>query len=123
PGDICSSEAKGGYLLFHLGSDEPPREVGGQRVCVCVCVCVCACVRSCVCVCVCVVVLGEVCVCVSMSVYIYVRRSEEHTSELQSHLNLVCRLFFQTKTRCLAACAAHPLSLGPCRGRRLAEHV
>src|SRR4030066_2354928 len=24
-------------------------------------------------------------------------RSEEHTSELQSHLNLVCRLLFETK--------------------------
>src|SRR4029434_8507904 len=36
---------------------------------VCVCVCVCVCVYVCLCV-----------------------RSEEHTSELQSHLNLVCRL-------------------------------
>src|SRR5260370_11133916 len=26
-------------------------------------------------------------------------RSEEHTSELQSHLNLVCRLLLETKTR------------------------
>src|SRR4029434_11327262 len=26
-------------------------------------------------------------------------RSEEHTSELQSHLNLVCRLLLATKTR------------------------
>src|SRR5260370_26531503 len=28
----------------------------------------------------------------------YVRRSEEHTSELQSHLNLVCRLLLEKKT-------------------------
>src|SRR5260370_17496234 len=27
-----------------------------------------------------------------------VRRSEEHTSELQSHLNLVCRLLLEKKT-------------------------
>src|SRR5260370_9156991 len=27
------------------------------------------------------------------------RRSEEHTSELQSHLNLVCRLLLEKKTR------------------------
>src|SRR4029434_5370238 len=51
---------------------------------VCVCVCVCGgnsvCVGVCVCVC--------VCVCV---------RSEEHTSELQSHLNLVCRLLREKK--------------------------
>src|SRR4029434_11322103 len=37
---------------------------------VCVCLCVCACVRA---------------------------RSEEHTSELQSHLNLVCRLLLEKK--------------------------
>src|SRR4029434_11324271 len=39
-------------------------------VCMCVCVCVCVCVRP---------------------------RSEEHTSELQSHLNLVCRLLLEKK--------------------------
>src|SRR5260370_21100879 len=27
-------------------------------------------------------------------------RSEEHTSELQSHLNLVCRLLLEKKKRC-----------------------
>src|SRR4029077_2225875 len=27
-----------------------------------------------------------------------IRRSEEHTSELQSHLNLVCRLLLEKKT-------------------------
>src|SRR4029434_8181657 len=37
-------------------------------MCVCECVCVCVCVRS-----------------------------EEHTSELQSHLNLVCRLLLEIK--------------------------
>src|SRR5882762_11166791 len=39
------------------------------------------------------------------------RRSEEHTSELQSHLNLVCRLLLekkkkQTKQTCIAACSS-----------------
>src|SRR5260370_10070604 len=29
-------------------------------------------------------------------------RSEEHTSELQSHLNLVCRLLLEKKKRCHA---------------------
>src|SRR5207237_7466145 len=28
-------------------------------------------------------------------------RSEEHTSELQSHLNLVCRLLLEKKQKCL----------------------
>src|SRR5260370_14848693 len=30
-------------------------------------------------------------------VYQYIERSEEHTSELQSHLNLVCRLLIEKK--------------------------
>src|SRR5260370_21024616 len=30
-----------------------------------------------------------------------IRRSEEHTSELQSHLNLVCRLLLEKKTKAL----------------------
>src|SRR4029434_3146188 len=42
------------------------------------CMCVCVCMSVCVCVCV---------------------RSEEHTSELQSHLNLVCRLLLEKKKR------------------------
>src|SRR5260370_17251727 len=36
------------------------------------------------------------------------RRSEEHTSELQSHLNLVCRLLLEKKK-----CNAHTLCLHP----------
>src|SRR4029434_11357848 len=43
--------------------------------------CVCFCLSLCVCVCVCV-----------MEGFL---RSEEHTSELQSHLNLVCRLLLE----------------------------
>src|SRR5260370_15263689 len=31
-------------------------------------------------------------------------RSEEHTSELQSHLNLVCRLLLEKKKICLVKC-------------------
>src|SRR4029434_997774 len=38
-----------------------------------------------------------VCVCVRMYLSLCVR-SEEHTSELQSHLNLVCRLLLVNKT-------------------------
>src|SRR5260370_26831392 len=34
------------------------------------------------------------------------RRSEEHTSELQSHLNLVCRLLLEKKKRDVACTAA-----------------
>src|SRR4029434_5057969 len=45
-------------------------------MCFCLCVCVCVCVRS-----------------------------EEHTSELQSHLNLVCRLLLEKKTAALCAWA------------------
>src|SRR4029434_647598 len=32
------------------------------------------------------------------------RRSEEHTSELQSHLNLVCRLLLEKKTTIVRSC-------------------
>src|SRR5260370_20304449 len=32
------------------------------------------------------------------------RRSEEHTSELQSHLNLVCRLLLEKKNKLFHAC-------------------
>src|SRR5690242_21319838 len=32
-----------------------------------------------------------------------VRRSEEHTSELQSHVNLVCRLLLEKKKKTLSA--------------------
>src|SRR5207237_8181127 len=31
--------------------------------------------------------------------YVHARRSEEHTSELQSHLNLVCRLLLEKKKK------------------------
>src|SRR5260370_8123260 len=34
---------------------------------------------------------------VNINVPIYSARSEEHTSELQSHLNLVCRLLLEKK--------------------------
>src|SRR2546422_1232779 len=35
-------------------------------------------------------------------------RSEEHTSELQSRLHLVCRLLLEKKKDRLDACALHP---------------
>src|SRR5260370_23332435 len=38
------------------------------------------------------------------------RRSEEHTSELQSHLNLVCRLLLEKKKP--TALLPHPLPFG-----------
>src|SRR5260370_8410648 len=34
----------------------------------------------------------------AISLFEYAPRSEEHTSELQSHLNLVCRLLLEKKT-------------------------
>src|SRR5260370_25648425 len=34
-------------------------------------------------------------------------RSEEHTSELQSHLNLVCRLLLEKKKRLAASSSCH----------------
>src|SRR4029434_856200 len=52
-------------------------------MCACACVCLCLCVCVCVCMCMCV-------------------RSEEHTSELQSHLNLVCRPLLEKQTRIVA---------------------
>src|SRR5260370_29258862 len=36
----------------------------------------------------------------------YINRSEEHTSELQSHLNLVCRLLLEKKKNKKLCCAA-----------------
>src|SRR5260370_12121512 len=48
-------------------------------------------------------------------------RSEEHTSELQSHLNLVCRLLLEKKKRNNTTCTApvshhmHPASPRPAR--------
>src|SRR5260370_2680613 len=36
---------------------------------------------------------------VNVSLCIYMDRSEEHTSELQSHLNLVCRLLLEKKKK------------------------
>src|SRR4029434_5079247 len=45
--------------------------------------------RSCVCACVC------VCVCVCVCLNGYPDRSEAHTSALQSHLYLVCRLLLE----------------------------
>src|SRR4029434_11325347 len=49
------------------------------------------------CVCVCERERVSVCVCV---------RSEEHTSELQSHLNLVCRLLLEKKHNTRGPCGA-----------------
>src|SRR5260370_7608802 len=43
-------------------------------------------------------------------------RSEEHTSELQSHLNLVCRLLLEKKKRYVTGCLLDhcpPISLPP----------
>src|SRR5260370_5438922 len=44
-----------------------------------------------------------------------VGRSEEHTSELQSHLNLVCRLLLEKKNKNIASSLAEstPLLRGP----------
>src|SRR5207237_3804614 len=39
------------------------------------------------------------CAAITPSLWSSARRSEEHTSELQSHLNLVCRLLLEKKNR------------------------
>src|SRR3954462_2629910 len=50
-------------------------------------------------------------------------RSEEHTSELQSHDNLVCRLLLEKKTGSAVTCSATPrsarsgLGVGPASAR------
>src|SRR5260370_21423834 len=41
-------------------------------------------------------------------------RSEEHTSELQSHLNIVCRLLLEKKNSCRLHPARHDLGPGWC---------
>src|SRR6266480_662384 len=43
-------------------------------------------------------------------------RSEEHTSELQSHVNLVCRLLLEKKNRRAHARAAPPMHRGQVLG-------
>src|SRR5260370_29401245 len=45
--------------------------------------------------------------------YLQLHRSEEHTSELQSHLNLVCRLLLEKKkqNRAQTSLRRRPLSL------------
>src|SRR5260370_12754250 len=48
----------------------------------------------------------------------YARRSEEHTSELQSHLNLVCRLLLEKKKKAPPPTAPpSPASRAPHYGR------
>src|SRR4029434_1423408 len=42
-----------------------------------------------------------------MFVCMYYVRSEEHTSELQSHLNLVCRLLLEKKNKRFSGGAQH----------------
>src|SRR5438477_7032783 len=41
------------------------------------------------------------------------RRSEEHTSELQSHVNLVCRLLLEKKNEVVDVVAIHFLLIFP----------
>src|SRR5260370_17422507 len=41
------------------------------------------------------------------------QRSEEHTSELQSHLNLVCRLLLEKKKKQNHHISTHPTRLSP----------
>src|SRR5260370_30318330 len=48
-------------------------------------------------------------------------RSEEHTSELQSHLNLVFRLFLENKNFAQDARPVQPRRYDPARGIRLSE--
>src|SRR2546429_5482428 len=40
-------------------------------------------------------------------------RSEEHTSELQSRLHLVCRLLLEKKKKKMDGCSSHRKSSGP----------
>src|SRR5260370_4546478 len=47
------------------------------------------------------------------------KRSEEHTSELQSHLNIVCRLLLEKKNEGHATIRSHP-ERHSCRQEKLA---
>src|SRR4029434_4652857 len=79
---VCYKNMSGSLMYAFVLYFFPLRTSCVNIVCVCMCVCVCVCVsergregereRETVCV-----------------------RSEEHTSELQSHLNLVCRLLLE----------------------------
>src|SRR4051812_49447072 len=45
-------------------------------------------------------------------------RSEEHTSELQSHVNLVCRLLLEKKKANMREVAVHQQRLARCHPRK-----
>src|SRR4029434_1742207 len=51
-------------------------------------------------------------------------RSEEHTSELQSHLNLVCRLLLEKKQTHISTPATHQsrIPATSCQSNRLMSH-
>src|SRR5260370_29822126 len=50
------------------------------------------------------------------------QRSEEHTSELQSHLNLVCRLLLEKKSRGTRRGGSEPRPPEHARGASVAFH-
>src|SRR6266571_94903 len=50
-------------------------------------------------------------------------RSEEHTSELQSHVNLVCRLLLEKKKTQIDSCAKDGLEFFSCFRSDLLEHL
>src|SRR2546429_4864775 len=62
------------------------------------------------------------CMCCAMSGHLQLQqqpRSEEHTSELQSRLHLVCRLLLEKKTTC--ACERNALDVGGAGTRKQSE--
>src|ERR1039457_7629057 len=52
----------------------------------------------------------------------HVPRSEEHTSELQSPCNLVCRLLLEKKTQKRDPTPSHPPPPGPPTAAHLSQH-
>src|SRR2546422_3008952 len=53
----------------------------------------------------------------------HVMRSEEHTSELQSRLHLVCRLLLEKKKKCTRRPRVRPLGQDGIPGDIAAEHL
>src|SRR4029434_9469307 len=89
---VCVGKREGGVERVKEKRERVRQRNNGGRDEVCVCVCVCVCL--CVCVCFCLFSHRRVrpSICCNGALKIAYLRSEEHTSELQSHLTLVCRL-------------------------------
>src|SRR4029434_996098 len=101
-------------VCMYICVTERERDIMFMQIAVCVYVCLC------ICVCVCEEERGRE----RMGVCVRERkRSEEHTSELQSHLNLVCRLLLEKKNRLVMHVSRHRSEFTRCASSSATLHV